>query len=395
MLAFLTTVRHPQNSNDYARVWQLLEDSVTSMLGQTDPRCTVVVVGNHALRPLADLPGAGARVSFRAVDFPPPVDTPGTATAIDAIRFDRGTKLVVALLEAIGQGADHVMFCDADDFLGSDIAAIVNAAPASPGWAMVQGYRLKHGRVAPLAPFAERCGTGHIVRTDVLAALVADAGLDADASQATILHALGEDFVLRVLGSHKYRAAFCAGRGAPLAPFPAAAAMKHLATGENHSDFRRWPPSRIDTRGWRPVDPALAGYFNLPQRVWGGDGAPAPGASECGRDPAPHERSTVTGAVVRTVRRTAGPETVEVDDGRHSRALVLGPRRRLMLDRVEAWVWAACERPRDVEALLDAAVLEFPERGAVLDGEVNRAIARFAARGLLVQDDAQAGRSSG
>ncbi len=54
MLAFITSLRHPQNSSDYTRVERLLKGTLASVTAQTDPGFVVIVVGNE--RPAFDLP---------------------------------------------------------------------------------------------------------------------------------------------------------------------------------------------------------------------------------------------------------------------------------------------------------------------------------------------------
>ena len=102
MLAFITSLRHPRNSDDYGRVEALLAQTLASVSRQTAPY-RVWVVGNRRPR---DLP---AGVTWVPVDFDAPstLDTPRTGVA--AVLRDKGTKLATGLLaasrRALGRGS--------------------------------------------------------------------------------------------------------------------------------------------------------------------------------------------------------------------------------------------------------------------------------------------------
>ena len=85
MLAFITSLRHPHNSDEYRRVERLLEDSLASVLRQNCPDFTVWVVGNR--RP-ASLP---AGVEWVQVNFDPPSEVAGPLTGVEAVLLDKLT----------------------------------------------------------------------------------------------------------------------------------------------------------------------------------------------------------------------------------------------------------------------------------------------------------------
>ncbi|MGE0484950.1 MAG: hypothetical protein AB7Q81_12485 [Gammaproteobacteria bacterium] len=393
MLAFLVTVRHPHNCNSYARVWRLLEDTLRSLLAQRSGAFRVVVVCNER-RPLAADLAHAARIDWRVVEFPPPSPLRRAATGLTAARLDRGCKLAVAVLDAAAAGATHFMTCDADDFVADDLAGGVAAAgPAAPGWYLAQGYDYKDGRIAPRDDFDRHCGTSLILRTDLIAGPLLAAGLSAAADQTAILARAGHDFVTRLLGSHLHLREHCAVRGAPLAPWPARAAVRRLATGENHSDFRPRPPSAVDAAAWAMADAALVARFALPTVTAGCAADMAdrhgPAAPECDAAPAgitrvPAYRSAADATVrARVVTRPAGAEPCAHDDPRHPWVLELAPRHRLLLTPLERWLWATLDGTHTVGELIEDATGLFPERGAILDGEVLDALDGFAARGLV------------
>ena len=53
------------------------------------------------------------------------------------------------------------------------------------------------------------------------------------------------------------------------------------------------------------------------------------------------------------------------------------------LTEIENWLWQQVTQVPTVEALYDAAMLTFPERGAVIEAELRRAIASFSKRKIL------------
>jgi hypothetical protein len=263
VLAFITSVRHPLNSNDYARVWRLLEHTLVSVCSQTDPRFRVFVVVNQA-RPLA-LPAAlSERVEIVAVGFPPPSPVRAAATDMEAIRLDRGTKYAAGVAAAAAHDPDWVMFFDADDFIAEDLVALLHRREHPSGWTLRRGWWLKQGRVSPLDNFWMRCGTSNILRADILLSRVAGR-VRPDTPQPAIVEALDERFLKYILGSHKFTFGCCREIGRPLGWWLERSAMRTLDTGENHSDLQgEHSPSAMDHTDWPAVTPALARRFHLP-----------------------------------------------------------------------------------------------------------------------------------
>ena len=72
MLAFITTLRHPQNSADYGRVETLLHDTLASVTRQSSDDYRAIIVGNR--RPAFPLP---ERAVFVEVNFAPPSEVKG------------------------------------------------------------------------------------------------------------------------------------------------------------------------------------------------------------------------------------------------------------------------------------------------------------------------------
>jgi hypothetical protein len=213
MLAFVTSLRHPDNSTDYRRVEALLERTLRSIDGQRDRRFGVVVVGN--VRPPFSLPD---HAEFVPVDFPAPSPVRSARTDREAVLADKGTKLAIGMVAARRSGASHAMVVDADDYVSRRIAGYVNQHPEAPGWYVDDGYVLsaEHGVIHPVTRFNERCGTSLIMRTDLLG--VPD--LPLTASQDELREGFGAFTVRELLGSHRTAVAHFAQQGTPLVPLP-------------------------------------------------------------------------------------------------------------------------------------------------------------------------------
>jgi hypothetical protein len=228
MLAFITTLRHPQNSVDYGRVEQLLLDTLRSVTQQDADDYVVIIVGNQ--RPGFELP---ARTEFVQVDFPAPAPPTGAQTARAPFIWDKGTKLGIGLIAARRHEPTHVMIFDADDFVHRGLAATVLAQPNHPGWVIRDGWMYSRARNAyiPQADFNRTCGTSFVVPFE---AYEVPEDLTIRASQQEIADGYGER-LSEVMGAHRNAEAWYGEHGRVLEPLPYRGAVYHVDTGENHS----------------------------------------------------------------------------------------------------------------------------------------------------------------
>src|SRR5687768_7817172 len=122
MLAFITTIRHPDNALSFERIESLLSETLRSVCRQTDESFFVIIVTNRDL----SLSFSHPSVHFVTVDFPAPGVGRGRQLRYDALTRDKGTKTVIGISKALELGADHVMFIDADDYLHQNLAEYSN-----------------------------------------------------------------------------------------------------------------------------------------------------------------------------------------------------------------------------------------------------------------------------
>lgn len=251
MLTFVTSLRHPQNSADYAFVEQLLHETLASVTAQVGAEFTVVVVGNR--RPAVDL---DPRVEFVEVDFPAPAPASGPRTARAPFVWDKGTKIGTGLLAAVKHAPTHVMIFDADDFVHRDLARFVAAHGPDQGWFVDRGwmYSRARGVYVEQQAFHRACGTSLVVP---FGAYSVPADLDVGATQQEISDAFGERLP-RVLGAHRDAVEWFSGHGVGMAPLPFEGAIYHVDTGENHSG------KSLRGRA-HPYDARMARDFSVPR----------------------------------------------------------------------------------------------------------------------------------
>lgn len=249
VLAFVTSIRHPRNSTDYASVEAMLRQSVTAWLGQADPRFAIVVVANRSV----ELP-RDDRVHQVQVSFPPPSDERTPRTGIAAVLRDKGTKNAIGLTLARELGAEYVMFVDADDFVSHRLTEFVAAHPDEPGWTITDGWRVQLERRTirrHSGDFQLQCGSSHIVRADLLPPTTG--GVIATQDE---LYAEQGELLERWLGSHMH-----IHDDLPLSPLPFPGALYRVGTSQSHSGNALGGAGSVISR-------RIATEFGVPATGW-------------------------------------------------------------------------------------------------------------------------------
>jgi hypothetical protein len=207
MLVFLTSIRHPQNSNAFAKVEKLFEISLRSVCAQTDPNFSVVVVCNARPRIEYDDP----RVIYHIVDFPPPSTERKAEISINALCRDKGTKLVAGMLRARSLDPSYFMIFDADDLVSRRTAGFINARPGTPGWYVDAAYAINYTtkRVQRKHGLVRFCGTSLVPNARELYRLVGvDSACPINCSQDEIMAMAPPRVIENVVGNHPYMVGF-------------------------------------------------------------------------------------------------------------------------------------------------------------------------------------------
>ena len=258
MLAFLISVKHPARARSYALVTDLLRSTLASIARQTVRSIGIYVVCNE----VPSWANEAREASFIEVDFPPARAPSHKGDVYEWIYRDKGSKIAVALERARRDGATHAMVVDADDFVSRRLAEHVLAHPDIPGWYFPDGILYSRlFKIAAVQPeFWSRCGTSHIVRTDLLP----ETPYLGDRPKQEEVVACFDPWVLdHVLGDHVEWRRHFAERGHTLQPLPFAGAVWQTDTGDNSS--RAWfGQTRFGPVWGKPVAPEQAAEFGIP-----------------------------------------------------------------------------------------------------------------------------------
>lgn len=73
MITFITSIRHPNSSHNYIRVWEILKKTLYSVCGQSNENFRVIVVANEILDDFSD-DNRIVNTEFIEVDFPSSVE---------------------------------------------------------------------------------------------------------------------------------------------------------------------------------------------------------------------------------------------------------------------------------------------------------------------------------
>ena len=361
MIIFITTVKPPEKSQSYEKVWRMLNDTLFSVCSQIDQDFRVIVVCD-LIKPLfhhSEL--INKYTEFIEVDFPTPgkdvienfnllgnltpafddqkwwvnkrdttertfIRSPkiflkqifekflkeknfyklrslyqnikgvrknihnfkeGNKTTIlkedyfyiANVVLNKASKLLMGILAAKKYNPEYVMFFDADDYIGNDIAAYVNSHPGENGWIMAHGYKISGNRIAPYYRKDSICGTGNIFNFSLLTENLPKE-ITEKSTQNEIFKFVDSEFLITV-GKHRKVQSYFQDNGFPFLEYPTRSVVQLLGHNESSQEARRIIRGasldpRIKTirkdRRYSPISSALVHYFNVlpinPEKVF-------------------------------------------------------------------------------------------------------------------------------
>ncbi len=236
MLAFITSLPHPLKMRSPETVYRILERTLRSVCTQTHKDFLVVVTCYEQPK----LRFTHPQIQFLIVDFEPIKVNPTTEEErIDMIRLEKGRKYLAALYYLRQLSPSHVMIFDADDYVSHRIVEIVLGSSSRVSWCIRKGYVYREGSrliYKMSRDFNAHCGTSLIFDFDLF-----------DLPES--IKDVREDWIKKMLGSHKLVHSYLAEKGIFLREFPGRGAVYVTGTLQNQGGDK--PYSYFFLKGWR------------------------------------------------------------------------------------------------------------------------------------------------
>lgn len=257
VIVFITSIRHPKNSNDFGRVLELLTTTLKSVCSQTDPEFRVIVVCND----VPTIEFSDPRIVYHKVDFLPPSEVAASNIPFAAFTRDKGSKILAGFLLALKFEPQYVFSIDADDWISRHIVEYLHSQPTHPVWYVDGGFladrqtlrvRRKHG-------MNRYCGSTFIYKPSFLI----ETGqikptINEHSSQEDLVNAVSDYFFQSVLANHSNSHKFALEQGVKPKPIGLRAVCWVVGTGENHSGMTG------DINGLA-IDKEFCAEFGLPE----------------------------------------------------------------------------------------------------------------------------------
>ncbi|MBW2997923.1 glycosyltransferase family 2 protein [Candidatus Woesearchaeota archaeon] len=262
MIVLITSIKHPENSKSYRKVWELLNNTLSSVCNQIDKNFKIIVVCNKRLSLEKNRDKILKHTDFIKVNFPP-VSQEG----YEGIRIDRGTKYVIGLKAAKKYKPEYIMFFDADDYIGNNISEYVNKNPKKNGWVIHKGLDLIGDMLRKRDNFFNGCGTANIFKYKLIMSKIS-MFITTNSTQEKIIKKTDEYFLKFILGSHRFAKKYFEDNKKPLEEFPFRCAIRLFDTGENHSDFVQTTKKRKELlkekpHEWEKITEEQKLYFGI------------------------------------------------------------------------------------------------------------------------------------
>jgi hypothetical protein len=240
MFVFITAVRHPATSKNYAKVQELPDLTTKSILAQTNQDFMLVVVCNE--KPTISNYDTN-KLHYHLVDFAPPVFDRKMNTDVKNKDYrifmrDKDTRLTSGLLYTLKFEPDYVFLLDCDDWININLGQDLITSPPYPVWYVDHGHvvdyqtkehKRKHGMV-------RYSGTAFAFQTEYLLKLANfQSELDESSSQQQLIEASSALFIEHIMGNHAIGYFHFSKLGSVPRPFPMHTICWVTDTGENVS----------------------------------------------------------------------------------------------------------------------------------------------------------------
>lgn len=245
MFAFVCPIRHPDTSNNYNEVIKLLELTISSICSQTTTEDFVFIVVCNKAPQLNISPQNASKVIFVAVDFPPPDNNKGTSVSLEAVKFDKGTKIARGLLYLKSYMPDYVYIIDGDDWININVLSSISDYTKNKNeknnidlWYANAGYivNLKDQIYIKSYGMCRYCGSTYIYKYETLMDLTCLSNLhNSEASQAEISKAVEDHTLKNILGNHRQQLPFYKAHDRKMKEIPIPSVCWILNNGENHT----------------------------------------------------------------------------------------------------------------------------------------------------------------
>jgi hypothetical protein len=255
MISFIIAFRHPESTNNYSQVVQLLEDTLYSLINQTDQNFSVYIGCNIA--PELDI--VDTRIQFCPIDCPLPSNR-------KEILMDKGVKRAIAIQTAIKNVSPDLFFLlDADDLVSKYCVAELHSletTKSAGGYWLERGYLLDmfNRRVQEKCGFNRYCGSSLVLNsqvvTDVL--FLHKDNLQSMRSYSDFISGCSAYVLEHILGNHIVVKSYMASLKFPLEKIINPMVCWKVNTGENES--RTKIPS-----GSRKIDSEFLTSFSISQ----------------------------------------------------------------------------------------------------------------------------------
>lgn len=232
MIAFIIAFRHPESTKNYAKVVNLLDNTLRALTNQTDQNFMVYVGCNSK----PEISVTSPKIKYCCIDCPLP-------DSRKKVLLDKGVKRTSAIKFAVDDCAPTLMvMLDADDLVSKYCVEKLNKLPVtehSGGYWLECGYLLDvaNAKVQEKFGFNRFCGSSLVFKTSILVqqlfAKVAEP--QKLVSYDDYMNHCDQDTMEGLLGEHAYVRNYMTSIKKPLKRLTIPLVCWKINTGENES----------------------------------------------------------------------------------------------------------------------------------------------------------------